>query len=792
MPVIDTNDLTLVRREGHNSSIYGSMLKPTTLWSVRVNGAHDRGETDITFDGGTGADFSAVQAWQTVWVGTSAGDKQLGINRVRAITSGDSGVTGTLEIGPNWFPWSDNMYITIFHDYRLQPMYPYINPGTEVFYKDGNIAYAAQNKDLTPVVVVDFSSRAKFIRDGEAVFWVNASPSYAMKPGESISTYALSVYPTTGVTVTFNTSTGVGRIVCTDDTIEYHYCKFTVTDSNGKSQTSFRCIFTHSTDPTDPTYPHVDFSINQISGEWDRGGWHAQLLVSDETTFDDIPENTFCIVWRETSYGLDRSRAVVVRDPTLGNVEFLSPDVGYSMVPNGPNCDVTVTFTAGVLIDGEPATSGATVDADISVNAGTPANESSTVSSGRIILSHTFVNEPCSGDILVEDSGNSRDVVSGTYVQGTVIAAETDYPSKMVAYPQHLIVGYLRNENIQQSYAPQGGRGFVTYEVTTIENLMKNQFMFSISLASRPDGSVGKWYEIRKELHIGMALWHVWKWHSSIFEVADVVGLTDNTDGRAYAEFEGGTLYTLPDNMARNHGIRAHVTCTQDGVLHLTPDVQLLTDTERAALDVIGEIEKADRSAEIGILHNDEDETAFVYVSGLAFYQSYSPDENGDLKPNVEPYCATAPGAVPSGSGENTIHLERQVLRSQQHANELAGRVYGQVNNPYPEVRVKFHGDYWNLLNFSYAEFWSIAVAPTDTVRNIYWPLKKLILREITLVFNKESGAIQVNASFEPEADAYPGVSAPCFGDMPVLEGIPVLPPINGPLLPGTVITGSD
>lgn len=792
MPEIDANDLTLARNEGHSSALYGSFLQPVELWYARVNSASlDRGETTIPFDGGTGLDFSAVQKWQTVWIGTGYNEKDLGITRVRSISSGDSGVTGTLEVGPNWFPWVDDLYITIWHDYRLQPMYPYIDPGTEVFYKDGDIGWSDQNIDLSPVVVVDFSSRARFIKNGEAVFWVDASRSYAMKPGESINSYALSVYPTTGVTTTFSTSTGKGRIVCTSTSVGYVWCKFTVTDTNGESQDSFRCIFPCSTDPSDDTYPHIDFIMNQANGQWDRGGYYAQISVNDDTTFTEMPENTFCTIWRESTYGLGTSVADVIRDPTAGDIEFLNPRVGYTMVQNGSNVDITVTFAAGVLKQGEPIADGETIQLDLSVNAGTPVLTSDQTNDGTIELSQTFVNEPVNGTILVEDTANTRTIVNDIYAYGNIVSVTGDWPSKMIAYPQHIIVGYLRDENIQQSYAARGGYGTVTYGIATIEDLLKNQFMFSISLASRPNGEVNKWYEIVKELSIGIATWHIWKWHSSLFEVADVIGLRDNTDGRAYAEFEGGTLYTMPDNMARNHGIRAHVVSNQLGQLRLTPDIQLLTDSERAALTVIATVEKEDRSAEIGILHDDEDQTAFVYVSGLYFGGTYSPNESGDLAPNVEPYCATAPGAVPSGSGENTVHLERQVLRSQQHANEIAGRVYGQVNNPYPEVRIKFHGDYWNLLDISLGEFWQIDVALQDTIRNIYWLNKNLILREVTVVYSAENGTLQVNTTFEPEADAYPGVSAPCFGNMPVIEGTPVIPPF-GLFLPGTLITSSD
>lgn len=775
MPAIHANDLTLLRRQGHISRTYGSFLKPLTLWSMRVSGSPARGDISISFGSGSGLDFSAIEAGQTLWVGTSAGDNDQGIIRIRSIASSDSGVTGTIGIAPNSLLLANNYFLTVLHNYELWPMYPFID-SSEVFKKDGDVVFANQTRDTEPVAILDFSHRAGFIRDGEAVFWVDASRSYTTKPSTTISTYALSTYPTTGVTVTFNTSTGIGYIVVTSLTQDYYWVKLTVTDSAGKTQTTYRCIFAYDDDPTGSTYPFIDFSVNQISAEWDRGGWHSQLVLNDNATLADVPDNAFSVLWRERSFSSDEV-ATVKRD---GNMQFVNPKIGYSTVPNGSNWDVTVNFHAGVIEDGQVAADSTSVSVDIYVNAGTPTLTTSTVTDGVVTISRTFVNEPGdTGTAYVEDTGNTQTLVSRAYRGGTTVVETPDWPSLLIAYPRSIMVGYLRSENIQQSYSPQSGRGLSTFEMTTIEDLLKNQYMFSISMASRPDGSVSTWYEYRKELTIGRALHHIWKWHSNVFDIADVIGLLDNTDGRAYAEFEGGTLFTMPDNMARNNGIRAHITCSKDGQIHLTQDAQLLNDTERAALTTVAEIDKDDRSGELGLLRNVEDRVAFVYVSGLAFNESYSPDENGDLQPDVEPYCATAPGAVPSGDGEGTINLERQVLRSQQHANEIAGRVYAQANNPFPELRVLFHGDYLDVLDIHLAEFWQMDIAATDTIRNITWTNKNLIPRQITAGISVDTGSWEINASFEPENDALPGVSAPCFGTLPVLPGIAIPPPIS-------------
>ena len=211
MPALHADVLAMIRREGHRSSFYASFLKPLTLWTVQVNsGALARGETTIPFDGGAGAHWSAVEPYQQVWIGTTQGSNNIEHRvRVRSITSGDSGVTGTIEVSPNVITWADDMWIAIIHNYSLMPMYSLLLPD-ETIVIDRDIGYTNENTYPPPVVVVDFSHRAGFIRNGECVFWVDASDSYAIAESQSIASYAMSVYHSAGTTVTFNNSTGIG------------------------------------------------------------------------------------------------------------------------------------------------------------------------------------------------------------------------------------------------------------------------------------------------------------------------------------------------------------------------------------------------------------------------------------------------------------------------------------------------------------------------------------------------------------------------------------------------------
>lgn len=330
-----------------------------------------------------------------------------------------------------------------------------------------------------------------------------------------------------------------------------------------------------------------------------------------------------------------------------------------------------------------------------------------------------------------------------------------------------IISGYVRKESIER--ALDTGAGGVDFQIETIDAILKNQYMFSVSLAAR--STPGAWFEYFDNLNIRTALHHFWKWHSTLFEVADVF-LPTNTDGRAYAEFEDGNLYSMADDMARNKGIRAHVVCDNGGRVHVVQDVQLLPDVERAVLGTVQAILYTDRGGEITIEDQPINRTAFVKTSGFSFDGTFSGSGCPEPPcPNVEPLCASAPGLLPSDEGANVVDFDRQVFVSQTHANQIAGRIFAQLNNPFPEVRIRFHGNYFGVLAVHLSEFWTLSLLSGDTEREIVWSTQKLICRSITGITNTQQGTMLCEAIFEPEATGFDGVAGYCLDELPEETG---------------------
>ena len=655
-------DIAELRTKGHFSQIFGSFLVPDTLWAMVITGSPARGDTTIDFNSGAGSNFGTIAADMPIWVGTSPGSKNVGVLRVRNITSGDGGVTGTLTAAAHVFTVTAGMYLTAKNDHPLFPKYPdieIVDPDeleASQFRKDYDIPYTNQNENISPVVIAG-SHRANFIDSITGYWQVNSQlpDSYAIAPGATIANYTASCVPSTGVTISINAGTGVGYIRFA--TPGQYWVKYTVTDSNGTTQSSYRFYYAHSTDPTNPHYPTVNFDINNVTGNWSSGGWTASLNFHDKAQID-MPDETLAIIWSIDNYN----------------------------------------------------------------------------SAGEITL--------------LPDNANN------------------------------LITGYLRQETITDTLAT--GIERVTHTLSTINDLLTNHYMFSISLEAK-NVAPQYWYEYVNQLTNGRAAHHVWKWHSTLLEICDVIGLTDNTDLRAYAEFESGTLYSMVDDMLLNNGIRTHVVCDQGGRIWLTPDIQLLTDSERNTLPTVFDLTNMDESGDVTITRKPQYSTVLTKVSGFYWDGSFTTTETDECPeppcPDPDPLCASAPTDLPADDGPTVTSHDRQTLKSQAHCNELAGRYFAKENNEYPEFSITTHGNYHGVFDVAYPVFWTTSL----TTERFTWTTQKLICRNISLTINTQLGTIRTQVTLEPDAPGEPGVAGYCIDEMPSDDGgDPDVTPVGG------------
>ena len=638
MPQIGSGDLALLRAGGHRSDILLLAHRPTVTWSGRINDAGATlGTNPIAFDGGSGASFSLIEAYQEVLVGSSAGDDDIGRLRVRSVSSGDGGVTGTLTVAEHNLTLADNHYLTFRIDYPIKPVYPKID-GSGTFFKDRDIPYGSNYNDQPDPVCIAGDHRALRIDSGTgyAQFNVDASGSYAVASGATISSYAISVVATSGFTTSFDTGTGIGYVRFT--AAGQYWVKFTCTDSNGKSQSTRRLYFVMPNDISDVDYGYYEFNVGSISGDWNAGGWSAQLQMHDDFSEDELEDQTLCIIWRESTYG--------------------------STTKNITHAD--------------------------------------------------------------DDSGS-------------------------------LFVGYATNSPFDHDL----DSGFQQYGLRLISatGILK-LYQYSVSLAALAT-SPTLWYQYASWMTVGRIIHHILRWHSTVLESTDILGLTDNTDGRAFGDIQDGSLYDMCNNLAELAGIRAKLVSDQTGRIHLTQDPQLLPDTPRNALTTVMDIEvDSDISGAIRWQEVVTPPVAMVKVSGIAFSGSFT-----DGNPDATAYCAVAPGTVPHDIGGSVITvLSRQVFTSQAHANQIAGRVFAAKNNRLPVISFSLHGNYAGVFDPAWGEKFTMDLAANQNPRGLSWSGQVLYNRRVDLQIDVAAGTIRTSVTMEPEATGQDGIQTDCLG----------------------------
>lgn len=649
-------ELSAIRDSNHKASVYASFLKPEPLWEALINEPSIvRGQMVFTFSGGNGVNFAAIEEDMPVYVSMNPLQNDIGILRIRNITSSDGGLTGTLVVARNTVKFVDGAYLTFVNDHPLFPKYPLIvgDPEDADFRKDTNITYSDQNDNLYPVVLAG-PHKADIIdpSTGFLDIDIDMSDSYAMTPGATITTYGATAIPNAGVSITLNTSTGLGnlRFIASGQ----YWVKYTVTDSNGRTQKSYRFYAVHSSDSYsvspkfDTNAPSVNLSVANISGDWEKGGWNTTIDVFDNGSLTDIPDNTLCIIWAQAYYG---------------------SQVGV----------------------------------------------------------------------------------------------------RYLTYDKNLMVGYVKKHTIN-TRLPNNIQT-TSFDVVSIEAVLANHYMYSVSLEAK-NTTPTAWFEFRNELTCGRGVHHFWKWHSTLLEICDVVGLNRDTDMlRPYVEIEDGNLYSMPDDLLRNKGIRHHVVCDQVGRIHISPEIQLLTDNERSSLPIIQNIEYLDERDDFTIVREPQNRVVFVRTSGFSWDGSFVTTPSDECPeppcPNPSALCSSAPTDVPADDGPTIEDFDRQTLRDQDHCDQLAGRIFAARNNLYPEFRIKLHGNYFRYFDVAYAAMWTTTIQATENRREIVWNNQKLICKSVSANISSSTGVINCDVVFEPEAQGEDGVAGICLGDLP-------------------------
>lgn len=640
MATIAPADLVNLRTKTQRITPYLNFFQPALLLLATVDGAHARGAQSIAYTGGVSGSFGTIGVGQTLETDTATGTKRI---RIKSI-AGAAGA-GTITVDENAIKWGAGDTIRILHYYDVWPIPPRIDGG--VFYKYYNIPYSNQNS-LPPPVAIAGPHRAGFLSAGSLAFQLDASDSYAIADGAAISTYAwTNIANGGGAGGTFNNANIVNPILTFTASGQY-WLKLTVTDDNGQSQSTYRAIFV--CDRTGANAPYIDFTVQNLSGDWQSGGWRFTLQATGDLDLTTIPGRALTVLWYEDIF-----------DDTEGYVNLWGANTGKNIICNG----------------------------------------------------------------------------------------------------------YLRNDNNQDSFLQ--GTGQTSFEVTTLESVLdKISILGSVSLNATAIPAF--WYQYASWLTVGRAIHHLLRWHSTLLDICDVYGFTDNVLGVENTEFAETSLLQMCNTLAWQRGHFAKMVSDRLGRIHLVTDSQMLNTTQRAALDTVYSIIETDISDVVTVVHSSDDKISNAEVSGFSFDGT-----------TATPFISIAPGyrpasisyAMPEYRGVNTQLISFQVLADQTDSNEKSGRILAQANNEVREIRINHPSNYLGAYDIVPSiGFYVWAIPDADLKRGYELFGNNLICRNVTHAIDTLQGTMQTSANFETEALGPDGI----VGNYPVGYPVPVTP----------------
>ncbi|MFA5035652.1 MAG: hypothetical protein WC479_00545 [Candidatus Izemoplasmatales bacterium] len=386
----------------------------------------------------------------------------------------------------------------------------------------------------------------------------------------------------------------------------------------------------------------------------------------------------------------------------------------------------------------------------------------------------------CTLSTILKEAANIEDIEDGALV---VIWSENWYNNtkqNIGAFNEVRFVGYILSESIQRTVTANE----VSFDIGTIDALMKNMRMFSLSLEAVPSGSLAvTWYQFPyNTLTVARAVHHLWKWHSTLFEIADVFLPTENLyTMTACDDMTDGNLFTLTDWVYEN-GIFAKLYCDQVSGVHLDIDSLILDDTTRDALETYFDITTQDWRLEEGLRidRNKDPKAALVSASGVA-----------NISGTFTPLIAQSPGVIPNNVGNDIINVERLVLYSQSQLNTLVGRLYAIANSEISEIGLSFVGDY--PITLSPKVWYTLTIPASYTRRGIDIDVR-MLCREVTYRVSITSGTIYPLCIFEVDVDSLDGITveyteepetpySPIPAYTPAIPYVPNIPPIY-PIVP--------
>lgn len=295
MTAASAGQMTTWRTPAYWAETFTYVLAPEIVFKARVNAASfTYPATTITFDTVTVGAFTDLLPGMVLNIGSA--DKLHDRGRLRIVSATSTVLTvprfsrgvvdGTADL-------DDNLFLTVYKDWRVAAKIPYIDPSDGSQHKDGSVAYGVNSSrppkanilfevddfvvnSVTSLITVDFTGNTSFpTGDGATI------ASYAWAFGSTATPTSATTANVTGVTFP------AGK----------HWVSLTVTDSAGVSHTMRQ--FIPACSAANPPLYKTTIDSHAIHED----GQTVSLTIYDNIAEADYPDGTLLCIWQNEHYG---------------------------------------------------------------------------------------------------------------------------------------------------------------------------------------------------------------------------------------------------------------------------------------------------------------------------------------------------------------------------------------------------------------------------------------------------------------------------------------------------------
>ena len=271
------------------------MLPAYPVFQARVNMPSVSWPVDeLTFDGVFWGAYEDIRPGMLLRLGTEHDTDDRGRQRVRGEATATTIPVGRSSLGSadGELYVQDNLYISVFEDYRVWAKTPYIAPdGT--MYKDSDIEVGTFTTDPPPVANTGppaVGTIDSVTEQLQVLIPPVSNTSFATADGASITDYEWEL--PTGVTLADGYALTDDQILIDCDP-GFHWIALTVTDSNGETHTARTFVYAY--DPAAKLGEIEAFEV--VSHRITRTGQTLSVRILEDAARDNYLDGTLVLLW---------------------------------------------------------------------------------------------------------------------------------------------------------------------------------------------------------------------------------------------------------------------------------------------------------------------------------------------------------------------------------------------------------------------------------------------------------------------------------------------------------------